>query len=848
MKKILLYLFCLSSYIANAQSGIWGVTSAGGKYNAGVIFKTDASGDNYNVKQSLFRYDGDLPVSNLLQASDGKLYGMTPSCCVFDAYGILFQYDPASGTYVKKFNFNDSINGSNPYGGLIQATDGKLYGVTAKGGIHNEGIIFQYDPVTSVLTKKYDFDNIASGGKPECTLMQATNGKLYGMTVTGGSNDYGVLFEFDITTFNFNKLFDFNGNDKGGNPHGSLIQAKNGKLYGMTSSGGVDDLGVLFEYDLTSATYTKKIDFTGTVNGGVPFGSLLQAKDDLLYGLTSAGGTDNAGTLFQYNIATSAFAVKVNFDGSVSGNGPQSELIQATDGKLYGTTQYGGSAEYGVLFQYDPITFNYSKKIDFDNELEGKLPAGALMQASNGTLYGMTFDGGNNSAGVLYQFNISTFRYKKEFDFHGAINGSAPANSLVQANDKMLYGITKDGGTNGNGTLYQYDPYLYKYEKKYDFDLATTGSTPNSSLLKANDGKLYGVTSYGGTKDNGVLFQYNPTNGIVTKKVDFDGAITGTSPSGELMQASDGKIYGMTNEGGENDFGIIFQYDPITNMIVKKYDFDNLNGKNPQGGLVEANGKLYGMTTAGGTGVSSETTDGLGVLFEYDMATSTYVKKLDFDGVLNGNSPEGTLVKADDGTLYGYTAKGGTHDSFDHPFGCGVLFQYNPLTNVYTKKIDFNGIINGSGPNGSLLIAANGKFYGTTSSGGRYNMGVLFEFNPTTVDLIKKSDFSEDTGKLPQHGALIEIALSNAIADNKNVIKTFQVYPNPGSEQINVKLNNVASNASLKLITITGQTVLEKTALSGNLFTLNIAQQPAGFYFVELVEKGIISRVKLVKK
>ncbi|MEO6901988.1 MAG: choice-of-anchor tandem repeat GloVer-containing protein [Bacteroidia bacterium] len=848
MKKISLYIFCLSSYIASAQTGIWGVTSAGGKNNAGVIFKTNAWGDNYNVKESLFRYDGDFPVSNLLQASDGKLYGMTASCCVFDAFGILFQYDPVTGEYAKKFNFNDSINGSNPYGSLIQASDGKIYGVTAKGGVNNEGVIFQYDLATSVLTKKYDFDGTNSGGKSESTLMQATNGKLYGMTVTGGANDYGVIFEYDITTFTYTKLFEFDGKEKGGNPHGSLIQAKNNKLYGMTSEGGAEGLGLLFEYDLATSTYTKKIDFMGVSNGAVPLGSLLQAKDEQLYGLTSSGGTNNIGTLFQYNITTSAFAVKVNFNDVISGNGPQSALIQATDGKLYGTAENGGTDGFGVLFQYDPITFSYSKKVDFKNDLEGKLPLGALIQATNGNLYGMAYDGGKSSAGVLYQLNISTFTYKKEFDFHGAINGSTPGSTLVQANDKMLYGITKDGGANENGTLFQYDPYLYKYEKKYDFDLVKTGDSPNSSLLKANDGKLYGVTSYGGARDNGVLFQYDPTNGIVTKKIDFDATIIGASPSGELMQASDGKIYGMTNEGGDNDFGVIFQYDPITNTVAKKYDFDNLNGKSPQGGLTEKNGKLYGMTTAGGTGTSPETTDGLGVLFEYDLATAAYVKKIDFDGAANGDFPIGTLVKADDGTLYGFTSKGGVNDWSGYPFGCGVLFQYIPSTNTITKKIDFNGNVNGCGPNGSLLIAANGKFYGTTPSGGRYNMGVMFEYNPTTAELIKKSDFSQDAGKLPPSGALIEIVLTNSIGNNKNLAKTFQVYPNPSNEQISVKLNDVATNATLKLITITGQTVLEKTALSGNLFTLNIAQQPAGFYFVELVEKGIVSRVKLVKK
>ena len=153
MKRILLFslLFtCVSSY---AQTGIWGLTAAGGRYNAGVIFKTDGSGDQYTLKKELFRFDGEYPKANLLQASNGKLYGLTSDCCVFGSYGVFFQYDPATKTFDKVFDFNDTINGSSPDGSVIEAADGKLYGLTSKGGIHNWGVLFRYDPSTKIFKK-----------------------------------------------------------------------------------------------------------------------------------------------------------------------------------------------------------------------------------------------------------------------------------------------------------------------------------------------------------------------------------------------------------------------------------------------------------------------------------------------------------------------------------------------------------------------------------------------------------------------------------------------------------------------------------------------------------------------
>ncbi len=208
-----------------------------------------------------------------------------------------------------------------------------------------------------------------------------------------------------------------------------------------------------------------------------------------------------------------------------------------------------------------------------------------------------------------------------------------------------------------------------QFTKVLDFN-GTNGSNPyiNSSLMQASDGMLYGVTYTGGGV--GVLFQYNPTLNIYTIKFNFDGIANGSYPSGSLMQASDGMLYGMA-QGGANDAsgGVLFQYDPINNIYIKKFDFDGATkGSNPNGTLMQASdGMLYGMTPNGGA-------NNMGVLFKYNPATSFYTKMLDFAGVTNGNGPLGSLMQASDGMLYGMTFKGGTSTACSG--GCGTLFRY----------------------------------------------------------------------------------------------------------------------------------------------------------------------------
>lgn len=352
-----------------------------------------------------------------------------------------------------------------------------LWGTSTEGGLYDNGVLFQYDPAGASMVKKVDFDSVATGKNPTGSLVRAVDGKLYGLTVSGGSSNLGVLFQYDPFTSTLTKKFDFGGAAFGSKPMGQLLQASDGSLYGMTTIGGANNKGVLFQYDPLTSTFSKKMDFDGT-NGANPKGSLIQGTDGKLYGMTSAGGNSNKGIIFHYDPSGAVFTKKFDFNGYTNGAEPHGELLQAADGNLYGMTRLGGSSGKGVLFQYNLSTSTFSKKLDFNGTDRGAEPYGSLVQGADGKLYGMTEDGGTNNIGVIFQYTIATSTYIKKFNFNGSDTGSKPSGSFILASDGKFYATTSEGGVNGNGVLFQYDIVSSAYVKKSDFTIASTGQHP----------------------------------------------------------------------------------------------------------------------------------------------------------------------------------------------------------------------------------------------------------------------------------------------------------------------------------------------------------------------------------
>jgi len=532
-----------------------------------------------------------------MQANNGKIYGTT-LMGGRNNVGVLFSYDPVLKTYDKLVDF-DFGSGTNPSGNLVQAGDGKLYGLTTGFSGTDNGVVFSFDPATYIYSKLMDFDQ-GKGIGPLGGLTKSKSGNLYGLTTRGGNSDAGVVFSFDPTTQTYTKLKDLD-NHTGGAPVGSLVEGQDRKLYGMTTSGfeSTDD-GVLFSFDPATSTYTKLKEFGVNNDGSNASAALIKARDGKLYGMTTTGGSNTLGVIFSIDPGSSAYKKLFDFDFAKGGQ-PYGHLTEATDGKLYGMTTFGGddstpgaANNTGVIFSFDPVSSVYTTLMNFDsyNFFSGGMPYGSLIQASNGKLYGMTSTGGSGyrgtGEGVIFSFDPSSSQFMRLKDFaifnsdnisSDESNGVYPYGDLLQASDGKFYGMTSGGGDNGVGVLFSYDPVTSIYSKLEQFD-TTNGANPYGSLIQATDGRLYGMTWGGGSNGAGVIFSFDISHSIFTKLKDFD-FVNGGHPYGNLVQASDGKLYGMTSSGGTNDYGVVFSLDPVSLSYTKLMDYDGANGANP---------------------------------------------------------------------------------------------------------------------------------------------------------------------------------------------------------------------------------------------------------------------------
>ncbi len=721
---------------AEAQRKLWGTASAGVSDNKGVIFSANDDGTGYTVKYNFVTdFPGVSPQSGLTLAK-GKFYGVTNSGGANDV-GLLFEYDPVNDTYTKKHDF-DGANGSYPYSAMVLANNGLLYGLTYQGGTNDYGVLYSYDPVNNIFTNLNSL-SASLGGRAQGNLMQASNGKLYGLTMLGGANSGGTLIEYTIAGNLLAKKVDL---PAGSAPTGELTET-GGLLFGLTYGGGSNSVGTLFEYDPVGVTLTVRVNFDGTSKGSYPSGSLVKASNGLLYGMTSLGGANGFGTLFEYNSGTTTLTKKIDFN-SANGSLPQSKLFQATDTNLYGATTNGGANNEGVLFRYVIGTNSLTVRANFNSADIGSNPASSLVQAADGKLYGVAPYGGPTTNGTLFAYDPTNDAISKRVDFSNSSNGSNPQSGMVLAPNGLFYGMTSLGGANAQGVLYEYDPATDIYTSKVDLSSSGTGSSPSGSLVLASNGNLYGMTSAGGANGDGVIFEYVPGSISVSVKVNFSAATIGSAPKGSLMQPLNSPLlYGMTNAGGPSAHGTLFTFDPNTSALVVKYSFTaTSDGTSPQGSLVQAaNGKLYGTTSSGGAGTS-------GVLFEYDISTDTYAKKVDFTGS-NGANPYGDIVQATDGKLYGMTNGGGANSN-------GIIFQYDPYvaSGNYAVKFSFNSAVNGSAPYGALTEAAPGKLFGTTSSGGAQGSGTFFQYDIAGT-FTKIKDLGGADGASPLYGSLL---------------------------------------------------------------------------------------------
>lgn len=353
------------------------------------------------------------------------------------------------------------------------------------------------------------------------------------------------------------------------------------QLFGMASEGGDFGAGTIFKIGLDG----KGLDVLHHFNhldGEHPYGSLIQTADGSLFGMTSLGGTSQYphGLIFKIKPDGTGFTVVREFREPI-GDVPLGSLIQTKDGFLMGTTYAGGPSNYGTIFKMRTDGSDYTAIHNFSGS-DGYIPRCTLLQGADGTLYGLTPWGGTSDFGTIFKINTDGTGFKVLHNFSREI----PQGSLIQAPDGTLLGMATEGGLYGSGIIFRIDPDGSNYRTLFDFN-DFNGRFPTGTLTLGEDNVLYGTTDAGGPFfENGAV-----QGGGTIFKINIDGTghtilhsfvePTGLSPAGGSLILHENKLYGYTFAGGTHNGGVIFNYDLSSSTYNKLADLSNASGKGP---------------------------------------------------------------------------------------------------------------------------------------------------------------------------------------------------------------------------------------------------------------------------
>jgi len=378
---------------------------------------------------------------------------------------------------------------------------------------------------------------------------------------------------------------------------------------------------------------------------------------------------------------------------------------------------------------------------DFGTNGDGQNPQAGVVFDQRGNLYGTAL-GGVDGNGVVYRLTPAEGRGALLHTFAGQPDGAVPVSSLTTSPSGKLFGTTEEGGTHNMGTVFGLQPpqnsgdpwterVLYSFGSS-----ATDGAVPNAELLPANPG-FYGVTREGGANGFGTVFLVTPQAGggswSETILYSFDDSGDAAFPSGGLIADPAGNLYGVTLLGGANNLGAVYQLSPPTvqggswtETVI--FSFSGPDGTLPSGQLqFDQSGALYGTTDGGGSLQE-------GTVFQLVPSSRpgglwTQTVLYNFSGGRDGGNPVAGVIINNMGRIFGTASTGGA----GQPFPGGVIFRLTPPVNQGDpwKETVLHAF---GGPDGfrplSKLVFRSGGFYGTTSSGGLNGTGTVFVLTP----------------------------------------------------------------------------------------------------------------------
>jgi uncharacterized repeat protein (TIGR03803 family) len=382
--------------IEGRDRNLYGTLCAGGREGEGVVFKLNKDGSGYTVLHDFTGYfsgeDGSWP-QGVVEGSDGALYGTTqlgghPGSAQYGTgSGTVFKVNKDGSGYAVLHRFSGlSGDGIAPWAGLVQGRDGAFYGTTLEGGTRNAGTIFKLNRDGGGYVVLHSFPGSeADGDRPMAGLLVGSDGVLYGTTDGGGSGHSGTVFKLNPDGSGYTLLHSFADKPSDGRfPRSSLVEGRDGTLYGTTQMGGTNEAGAVFKLKKDGSGYR--------VLHHLLAGSLVSKPDPqgLMRGVLNG--------------------VPTRFSGEGEGTGPTG-LVQGSDGAFYGTAEQKGKNGGGTAFKLNPDGSDFTILHNFPGtEGDGQNPCGSMVQGSDGALYGMTSISSTNNSGTVFRLSFSVSR------------------------------------------------------------------------------------------------------------------------------------------------------------------------------------------------------------------------------------------------------------------------------------------------------------------------------------------------------------------------------------------------------------------------------------------------------
>ncbi|HLH55425.1 MAG TPA: choice-of-anchor tandem repeat GloVer-containing protein [Verrucomicrobiae bacterium] len=783
------------------RGSLFGTAYEGGLFHYGTLFALDTNGQ-FSVVMHFANTNGAFPRARLLQTADGSFYGTTYKGGLF-GYGTVLKIS-SNGVFSTVASF-DGNNGAFPASSLVQANDGAIYGTTVYGGAFNLGTIFKIG-LRDTLTNLVSFSGISNGSHPRAGLMQSSDGNLYGAASDGGSFGVGTLFRLSPGGI-LSTIAEFDGYN-GARPEAALLEDSDASLIGVTRYGGAADKGVLFRLQTGSApnitsqpaaltTYEgSTVSMSVACFGAPPLffqwqkdGTNLVSSGNVLGSNTRVLTLTNVGALNQgaYSvIVTNELGSAVSIPASlsilnsapvillqptnqtlapgatavlhaeVSGNMPLTYQWQLNNTNISDTSSRFGSTgdtlvltnvteadngsyvlsitnsqgqtdTVGTVLSVIPVSApgtKLSTLYSFGGGSDGGDPS-RLTDGHDGFLYGTTEFGGDVFLGSA--FKIGTNSGLVTFASFDPGPMAFPINGLVFSTNGVFYGTSAGNGSSALGAVYSITPAGQR-SLVYPFLGTTDGAIPNTPLIQGTDGFIYGSTRGAGGFGKGTLFSVSSQGGFIVLH-SFTGGADGSGTGGALLELPGHDFYAVTPDGGFLRHGSLLRFNQGFTPETLYSFTGGQDGFVPVGAVaVGDDGALYGVTMSN----SIRGFSFYGTVFRADTNGSlTTLYSLNFT---DGSYPAAGLVLGADGNFYGTTQQGGTG-------GFGTVFRITP-DGTFSTLVEFDGFNDGAVPKRALTCGPDGNLYGVTSSGGPGGAGTVFRLSftgPPTITEQPKS-------------------------------------------------------------------------------------------------------------